>query len=127
MLRHQEWMNNFHKEKDRIQQFKDDVMQKEQEKQMSISQMKAKQQSLQKYKQQNTNHLTNDLSIKKRFVDFTRTMQLMSMEAQEQLLKEQEKVMLKALQEHNEKVATQQHTLTRPATFAELAGSKPAM
>jgi hypothetical protein len=39
-------MNNFHKEKDRIQQFKDDVMQKEQEKQMSISQMKAKQQSL---------------------------------------------------------------------------------
>lgn len=99
-------MNNFHKEKDRIQQFKDDVMQKEQEKQMSISQMKAKQQSLQKYNQQNTNHLTNDLSIKKRFVDFTRTMQLMSMEAQEQLLKEQEKLMLKALQEHNEKVAT---------------------
>ena len=56
-------------------------MHKEQEKQMSISQIKAKQESLQKYKQQNTNHLTNDLSIKKRFVDFTRTMQLMSMEA----------------------------------------------
>ncbi len=55
---------------------------------MSISQMKSKQQNLQRFKQQNTNHLTSDLSIKKRFVDFTRTMQLMSMEAQEDLLKE---------------------------------------
>jgi hypothetical protein len=56
-------------------------------------------------KQQNTNHLGADLSIKKRFVDFTRSMQLMSMEAQNELMKEQQKLTLKAMQEQNEKQA----------------------
>ena len=104
-LRRREWIDNFNKEQTRIQQFKETVMFKEQSKQQSISEMKQKQSHLMKLKQQNTNHLGMDLSIKKRFVDFTRSMQLMSMEAQTELIKEQQKLALKAIQEQNEKKA----------------------
>jgi hypothetical protein len=51
----------------------------------------------------------------------------MSMEAQTELLREEEKLRLKALQEQNEKKAARQYESAPPVSFAELAGSKPSM
>jgi len=53
-------------------------------------------------------------------------MQLMSMEAQTELMKEQQKLTLKAMQEQNEKQALMKFA-SLPGSFAELAGAKPAM
>ncbi len=54
-------------------------------------------------------------------------MQLMSMEAQTELLREEEKLRLKAIQEQNEKKAARQFDTAPPMSFAEIAGSKPSM
>ena len=91
-MRRSDWQENYDKERDRLNAKKEDLIDKHKEKQESIMNYRSKQASLMQL--QRSNHLAqqNQPSLKQRFADFRRTMLFASMNAQDEIKKQESKL-----------------------------------
>jgi hypothetical protein len=80
-MRKSEWRENFDKERERVQAKKEELIDRENAKQESIMNYRAKQASLMSLRQSNKMSLRQHPTLKQRFVDFRRTMLFASMNA----------------------------------------------